>query len=461
MKYFYLISFQFRFVLILNSTLQKILSNYSDAEAIVSVNEMITYHQLIDEAFSVYSFLKSKSITSDWIAIDANEGWRSYAYILGVWMFGKGYLPINSSAPEERNIEILEAAKCHFILNKTSYSKKKVYSQSLDISEGIGLAYLLFTSGTTGKPKGVPISFRNLASFTEHYFNHEVIDFTNSDRFLQSYELTFDVSVFCFTMAFLNGATLVLPEQTGIKYQGLFKAIKAFDVSVVSFVPSVLRMSFPFLDRLKLPSIKYSFFSGEALHGDWAKAWIKSIPNALVYNCYGPTETVIVCTEEPLLDLDESYFKSGMALPLGRAFKGVDLKIINGEICFSGEQVFEGYLNAGFISEYQSGDMGRIDENGKLLFEGRKDDQIQWNGYRIELAEMDLVITQKTKQWCKSVFHNGKLTVFTLSNHLLVKTAIENYFPIYYTPSNIIQINKIPLNLNGKLNLTLLKSKCV
>lgn len=457
MKYFYLISFQFRFVLILNRILQKILSNYSDAEAIVSVHESVSYKQLIDEAFTVYSFLRSKRITSDWIAIDANDGWKSYAYILGTWMIGKGYLPINSNAPKERNTEILESANCDLIINENSYSNKEVFSKALVIPKGNGLAYLLFTSGTTGKPKGVPISLNNLECFTAHYEAHEVIHFNSSDLFLQSYELTFDVSVFCFSMAFLNGATLVLPEATTIKYQGLFKAIKAFDVSVVSFVPSVLRMSFPFLDRLVLSSVKYSFFSGEALHGDWAKAWMKSIPNALVYNCYGPTETVIVCTEEPLFELTDSYFQSGVALPLGSPFQSVDLKIIDGEICFSGDQVFDGYLNSTSIAEYQSGDMGRIDENGKLLFEGRKDDQIQWNGYRIQLSEMDTVITQKTNQWCKSVFYDGKLVVFTLSDITKVTTAIQNYFPIYYMPSQIIQLKEIPLNSNGKLDVAFLK----
>ncbi len=443
----------------MNSILEKILSKYNDTEAIVSVNESITYSQLIDEAFSVYSFLKTKSIKSDWIAINANEGWKSYAYIIGVWMYGRGYLPINSNAPKERNVEILASANCNFILNKNSFYNKKVYIESFKVLEGNGLAYLLFTSGTTGKPKGVPISFSNLYAFTEHYDNHEVIEFSSSDRFLQSYELTFDVSIFCFLMSLLNGATLVLPEQTEIKYQGLFRAIKLFDVSIVSFVPSVIRMSFPFLDRLELPSVRYSFFSGESLHGDWAIAWMNTVFNAKVFNCYGPTETVIVCTEEPLFELDSSYFKEGLALPLGKPFKGLDISILDGELCFSGEQVFSGYLNSSKIDKYASGDMAEIDDNGKLIFKGRIDDQVQWNGYRIQLSELDAIITSKTNSWCKSIYHNKKLIIYSLTSEEEVSKAIINYFPSYYTPTSIISLTKIPLNSNGKLDVTYLKSQ--
>ena len=438
--------------------LEKILSNYGDESAIVFSEETITYRELIDEAYNVFMFLKSKKITSDWVAISANEGWKSYAYILGVWILGKGYLPINTSVPEKRNEEILKSANCNFVLNKHCYNNIGLYFNKYRFSVNNGLAYLLFTSGTTGRPKGVPISLVNLSCFTRHYENHNVINFSNSDVFLQSYELTFDVSVFCFIMAFINGGTLVLPEVTQVKYQGLFKAIKAFDVTVVSFVPSVIRMSFPFLDRLQLPSVKYSFFSGEALHGDWAEAWMKSVFNAKVFNCYGPTETVIVCTEEPLLELDKSYFKSGTPLPLGRPFKGVNLKIDEGEICFSGDQVFNGYLNGITLSNYQSGDMATFDERGKLIFEGRKDDQIQWNGYRIQLSEMDVIIADKTNSWCKAVFYNEKLIIFTIADSEKITTAILDYFPSYYKPTLIKTIPEIPLNINGKLDVIYLKS---
>ncbi len=458
MKYFYPITFQFRFVLILNLILDKILSNYNDETAVAFSDEKISYRTLIDEAFNVFSFLKSKNITSDWVAINANEGWKSYAYILGVWMLGKGYLPINADAPEERNKEILNSASCDFVLDRNCYDNTGLCFNESNFSDNNGLAYLLFTSGTTGKPKGVPISLINLSSFTDHYKDHEVIKFSNSDVFLQSYELTFDVSVFCFTMAFINGGTLVLPEQTQVKYQGLFKAIKAFDVTVVSFVPSVIRMSFPFLDRLKLPSVKYSFFSGEALHGDWAQAWMESVPNAKVYNCYGPTETVIVCTEEPLFELDKSYFKAGIPLPLGKSFKGVDIKIEEGEVCFSGEQVFKGYLNGATLSNYQSGDMASYDERGKLIFNGRKDDQVQWNGYRIQLSELDTVVSEKTSSWSKTVFYNEKLIVFTLTDIEKVGIAIRNYFPSYYIPTSVVLLQEVPLNINGKLDVTFLKS---
>ena len=186
---------------------------------------------------------------------------------------------------------------------------------------------------------------------------------------------------------------------------------------------------------------------------------MESVPNAKVYNCYGPTETVIVCTEELLNDLDDAYFSNGLPLPLGEKFEEIDLNIINREIVFSGNQVFGGYLNQDAILHYQSGDLAHYDENGKLIFEGRKDNQIQWNGYRIELEEMDRVLTDKSNGWVKTIFIKEIPKLIAFSNQLKEEIAslIDDSFPDYYKPSEIIELHELPLNSNGKVDLAKLK----
>ena len=417
----------------------------------------VSYGELFDLAKSYAKAIKDEDLRSNWIGVDTALGWQCYAAILGCWLAGKGYLPINFSFPKNRIQSIIKSSGVEAVISNSHNIELKLIipKPCFELKEVMGeWSYLLYTSGTTGAPKGVPIKMRNLEAFVNHYQTHETIDFNSSDVFLQSYELTFDVSVFCFLMAFVNGATLVLPNLNKTKQLSLFKAMLDYDVTVASFVPSVIRLTKDFLPRVQFPQIRYSFFSGEALMGKDAKVWMSSLPKAQVYNCYGPTETVIVCTEELLNELDDSYFNNGLPLPLGKKFNEVELELIDGEVVFSGMQTFEGYLNDKVINRFPSGDLAHFDSKGKLIFDGRKDNQIQWNGYRIELEEIDNTLSKVLDVWVKCIYLKStqNLIVFSLEDDKLVSSKIKEIFPNYYKPSRVVTVEKIPLNLNGKLD---------
>lgn len=443
---------------ILNRILKKAEENPS--QSAIKTNEInISYFKLIDTAKKIAGYLSKQTVNGDWIGINTELGWHCYPAIIACWMCGKGYLPINPKFPNKNNSKALELSNANVIIDQ------KVIEACFDVDpiksfKNGEFAYLLFTSGTTGDPKGVPIKQSNLQCFTNHYSNHPAIKLSASDVFLQSYALTFDVSVFCYLIAFLHGATLVLPEEKSNKQLSFFKAIQQHQVTACSFVPSVIRLTADFLPRTTFPSIRYSFFSGEALMGNWAKIWMRAVPNAKVYNCYGPTETVIVCTEELLNELHEEYFNNGLPLPLGQKFEGIDLALINGEIVFSGPQTFSGYLNNNEIQKYPSGDLAHLDENGKLIFDGRKDNQIQWNGYRIELEGIENKVFQITKQWCKLIFRpdTNQLHIFSLLNETFIKEFFNKNFPSYYFPSHFHTLEEIPLNKNGKTNVSFLNN---
>ena len=428
--------------------------------AIEGQNHSITNQQLLEKAREYAHGIFDLEIHDSWIGVSTELGWESYAAILGCWITGNGYVPINFNFPQSSTQEILSQTNMKYCIgcSKSIEEVLPLKGFSLDLVKG-DKAYLIFTSGTTGVPKGVPITQNNLEAFATHYLNHNSIKFTSKDKFLQSYELTFDVSIFCFLMPFLTGGTLVLPYKRKSKQLGLFKTITDFKVTVVSFVPSMIRLTLDFLPRVQFPNVRYSFFSGEALMGSWAKVWMQSVMNAKVYNCYGPTETVIVCTEELLNTLDNSYFFNGLPLPLGEKFKNIELEIINKEIVFSGKQTFEGYLNQKAITNYESGDLAHYDENGKIIFDGRKDNQIKWNGYRIELEEMDRVLTEKSNGWVKTIFIKEIPKLIIFSNQLKAKIAslIDDSFPDYYKPTKIIQLDDLPLNSNGKIDVDKLK----
>jgi len=436
-----------------------VLEQYPQSTAIEGDNFSITNEQLLEKSREYAHGILQLRIVDSWIGINTNLGWEVYAAILSCWMTGNGYVPINTSFPSLRILEIVQQINLKYCIGSSNLHEILPSNGcSLDLKIG-NKAYLLFTSGTTGVPKGVPITQANLKAFTEHYLNHKDIKFTPSDKFLQSYELTFDVSVFCFLIPFLIGATLVMPPKTKSKQLGFFKAITDFNVTVVSFVPSVVRLTQDFLPRVQFPRLRYSFFCGEVLKGDWAKVWMESVPNAKVYNCYGPTETVIVCTEELLNDLDDAYFSNGLPLPLGEKFEEIDLEIIDREIVFSGNQTFAGYLNQEPISQYYTGDLAHYDKNGKLIFEGRKDNQIQWNGYRIELEEMDRILTEKSNGWVKTIFIKecSKLIIFSDQLKGKIISLIHDSFPDYYKPSSVIQLDELPLNRNDKVDLAKLE----
>lgn len=437
-----------------------------DRVAIIDDAKKVSYRSLIELAIAVKDSIVQHEYKGDWVPVSCSDGWKSYASILGVWLSGKGYVPINIAFPKTENVKKLnQVNESRIITHDVIEGYESVLVQEakevltdVEFPE-YNYAYLIFTSGTTGKPKGVPIKFSQLSAFVDHYFSHQEIKFTSQDRFLQSYALTFDVSVFCYLTAFHVGGTLVLPESTTLKFQGLFKAIEQHQITVVSFVPSVIRLSFDFLHRLKLPSVRYSFFSGESLQGDWAIEWMKTVHNAQVYNCYGPTETVIVCTEEHLNQLDPSYFERKEPLPLGKPFGGVDIKLKANELVFKGDQVFDGYLNQAVLEDYYSGDLGKLDQNGKLIFLGRKDNQIQWNGYRIELEEIETRFFTEKGVKVKSVFlsEDQQLVLFSTSKRSVVLAGLKELFPPYYMPSRIIELDAFPLNANEKYDWGQLK----
>lgn len=448
---------------ILNKIIQNCNANPGDTAIVGEHSLQVTYGELLHEALIFSDSIAGAKSKCNWVAVDVAIGWRFYAAALACWMQGKGYMPIDFTFPESRIFKTIHQAAIDVVVSdekreglisiwKGSSLKTNAFKQG-------DFAYLLFTSGTTGEPKGVPIAQQNLNSFVEHYLKHENIKLSKNDVFLQSYGLTFDVSVFCWVMPFLLGATLALPNKGGNKYLNYYKAINDYQVTVTSFVPSVVRLTQQFLPRAKFDSVRYSFFSGETLLGSWAKAWMQAVPNAQVYNCYGPTETVIVCTEELLNILPEFYFETGKPLPLGVPFDGINLELINGEIVFSGAQCFAGYLKQSPQEKFHSGDLAAYDKHKKLIFNGRKDEQIQWNGYRIELPEIDICIQQRVKKWCKTVFleDSAALVVFTTEDPKEIGAIIARNLPAYYKPTKIVQLTVPPLNSNGKLDVAALK----
>jgi amino acid adenylation domain-containing protein len=447
-----------------------------------------TYNELLNIADSIRESIPEEKKTER-IAVYCNDDVYTYASILAVNMYGAAYIPLNKKYPAERNRSILQESRAELILSSapgnisslpggvkvidTKAEQKEIISaRSKGKVADQDLCYILFTSGTTSEPKGVPVTHENANAFF-NYFLAEY-DFSKEDKFLQTYELTFDVSVFSFFMPLLTGGCCyVLPDE-GIKPMKIIEWLQKHGITVISMVPGVLQYLEKYLDQIKIDDLRYSFFSGDALYHELAVKWKSCLPNGKIHNFYGPAETTIVCTRYVFQeDLSAIESVNGI-VPLGKAFPGMGFIIVDeekretlkGELCFSGDQVIPAYLNGAYEDlfflyknerYYRTGDIASLNSSGDLVFHGRADSQVKINGYRVELAEVENILRNVSGLACKvlSVKENSieRLVAFCEAesiNPQSLKEEMQKKLPPYMVPQSFIAVKQFPLNNNGK-----------
>lgn len=467
---------------------------FPDNKAIHINDTYISYQELFFRTKNIYNQLPTDK-TYDKIGIYCFNDIDTFASIIATVLYGAAFVPLNSKFPVERNKKLIEQCGLEIVLSsqcnndttiiKNSSQAKVLYTGSSLISEKTisiselrksfqPLSYILFTSGSTGLPKGVPVSNKNIYYFFRYFQTN--YSFNSNDRFLQVYEPTFDVFVFSFFMPLLSGACCYFVSDEGVKFSKIIASLKQHHITVVSMVPTVLRYIEKYLPEIHLPALRYSFFSGDALYYDLAAKWSKSIPNAQLHNFYGPTETTIVCTRY-VFDIEKAATESiNNIVPLGQPFEGMEYIIIDddnnqalkGELCFCGTQVIDSYLNNTHPEQffeidnkkyYKTGDIASANENGNLLFHGRKDAQVKINGYRIELAEVENALNNLLHAQCVVISYaskqGNKLVAFINSNLYSsdsITELLETTLPAYMIPQQFIFVEQFKLNSNGKID---------
>ncbi|MFF1487774.1 AMP-binding protein [Streptomyces sp. NPDC058319] len=267
-------------------------------------------------------------------------------------------------------------------------------------------AYMLFTSGSTGRPKGVPISHGS----TRHYFEllDARYDFTPDDVFSQTFDLNFDCAMFDLFCAWGSGATVDVTPQTA--YLDLPAHLAEHGVTVWFATPSAISLARRMngLAPGALPGLRWSFFAGEALRAHDAADWQAAAPASTLENIYGPTELTVTITGHRW-DPDTSPERCVNGLvPIGRVHEGHDHVLVDeedretpveGELLITGPQMSAGYLDPAddtgrFVERagrrwYRTGDRVRRLADGELVYLGRLDSQVQLQGWRVELAEVE------------------------------------------------------------------------
>jgi len=348
-------------------------------------------------------------------------------------------------------------------------------------------AYVLFTSGTTGAPKGVPISHANACAYVTGQL--QLLGRLPDARHAQFCELSFDPSVHDMFVCWANGACLYVPATVEPIYNADF--IRQHAITHWNSVPSAAA----FMQQLRklwpdaFPSLQVTCFGGEALPRDVVAAWRRAAPNTRIFNVYGPTETTIGCAafEVTPAFLAES---TGPAMPLGEAVPGMELLIVDtalqpvargesGELLIGGPQVAAGYLRADEVNNrrfverryagyralhwYRSGDAAREVAGYGLVFQGRLDTQIKIRGNRVELEEVEQVIRAcSSAAFCAVIpwphddtGRADELIAFLTGapvDAAHVVRGCRQRLPAYAVPQRVIALETMPLNANGKID---------
>jgi len=465
-----------------------------------------TYSQFGQYISSIRSVIKDLSIDERHIGLVANDDIETYASIFALWLEGKAYIPLHPNQPLDRSEEIMKQIDINTVLDSSEASrflkhsvvktsalayKKDLLMNDVDVNDG-HLAYVLFTSGSTGTPKGVTLSRNNIGAFMDSFWDSE-ITITEDDKCLQCFDLTFDVSVQCFLAPLSKGACVYTIPHDQIKFSYVYGLLEDHGLTFAAIAPSMLRYLKPYFAEIHLPALKYCILTGEASPVDLVGDWQKCVPNACLFNFYGPTETTIYCTSYRIDHGAKIKALHGM-LSIGKPMKNVKAIVVDengnvlskgekGELCICGEQVSPGYWNspeknalAFFEKEwngtterfYHTGDLCYIDDEDSLMLYGRLDSQAKIQGYRVELGEIEhharqylngnnavvLTFINSIGNTELAIFVEGeKIDIAALTDHL------RNKVPWYMVPTKIAVEKEFPLNPNGKVDKRRLKEK--
>jgi amino acid adenylation domain-containing protein len=349
---------------------------------------------------------------------------------------------------------------------------------------GSDIAYVMFTSGTTGHPKGVPVRTESLMAYLDVATKRFGV--RPGDRVSHFFDLTFDLSVHDIFVTLLGGATLVVipAEQRMLPARFIREKEISHWFSVPSAAESLHRVGA--LRPGIFPQLRQTLFCGEPLRWPVAEAWQAAAPNSPVINLYGPTEATIAISYYIAPRRRSKSEDIYGIVPIGQVFEGQRGRIFSspeageqpdhGELWLSGSQVISGYLGAGdghaaFAADpdgtawYRTGDAVVRDADGLLHFVGRVDHQLKISGYRVEPAEIEDAI-HRAFPACRSVVvrcdegkRRGLVAAIVCEEGdrpvaSAVREACASSLPPYMVPTHVVQLDSWPVNANGKIDRT-------
>lgn len=469
--------------------------NNSERSFLCNEDKFYSYSQLLECISKIRAYIRMNIDENQHaVGLVVNTDIYTYATIFALWFEGKAYVPILPTAPEDRNVTVTKEAKLTHVLSSRAVDQKLtvhiVITSSLKnvtiderprYNEIDRVAYILFTSGTTGTPKGVQITIGNLSAFISAMcaLGHEI---HNDDRVLQMFELTFDFSVVSYLLPIYGGACIYTIPEGEIKYSYVLDLIEQYHLTVLFLVPSVITYLQMYFDELNVTETRLCSFCGEALMLDITNRWQKCIPNARIINFYGPTEDTVFCSYYDVNSMQQKSLNG--VVSVGKLMQNGEMIILKedneiaalgerGELCLSGPQLSPGYWNnpvknAESFFEYngkrfyRTGDLCYLDEGNDLMYVGRIDFQAKIQGFRVELSEIEHYANEALPEGEMSIcvaFTNkignseiGLALQGKKYDTISILDHIKSKLPPYEIPTKVLFFEKFPLNLNGKLD---------
>lgn len=471
----------------------------------------LSFRQVSDQARAIGSFLHGEGLYKKPVVVFMKKHPKTIVAFLGTIYSGCFYVPLDEEMPRHR-IELIfqtlrpDAMICddttsqlakEFSFDGNIYlydeiSQSPVDDQALDRIRSKQIdtdpIYIVFTSGSTGVPKGVMACHRSVLDYIEHL--SEVLRFGEDTVFGNQTPLYFDACLKEIYPTLKYGATTyIVPKQLFMFPIKLVEFLNQFKINTVCWVVSALTMisSFRTFEKVIPEHLHTIAFASEVFPIKQFNLWKAALPNARFINLYGPTEVTGICCYYEVdreFSLDES-------LPIGRPFKNTDIILLDennkepapghqGEICVRGTSLTLGYYrnpektNEAFVQNplndmypeliYRTGDLGKYNERGELVFLSRKDFQIKHMGHRIELGEIEVIVNMhpEVSTACCLFDNEKKKIVLYYVGQVDTKdiaTYIKEKLPRYMVPNVIRQLEQMPLTPNGKINRNLLKEQ--
>ncbi|EID20759.1 D-alanine--poly(phosphoribitol) ligase, subunit 1 [Streptococcus anginosus subsp. whileyi CCUG 39159] len=495
-------------------TIERFAQSQPDFPVYNVLGEVHTYHDLKVDSDSLAAKIDSLALPEKSpVVVFGGQEYDMLATFVALTKSGHAYIPIDSHSALERVTVIVEVAQPSLIIAINDFPLKDVNIPILDLAavqtafsakhpyeithpvKGDDNYYIIFTSGTTGKPKGVQISHGNLLSFTNWMITDKEFATPARPQMLAQPPYSFDLSVMYWAPTLALGGTLfAVPSAITQDFKQLFETILNLPIAIWTSTPSFADMAMLSEDfnAEKMPGITHFYFDGEELTVKTAQKLRNRFPNARIINAYGPTEATVALSAVAITD---DMLTNMKRLPIGYTKADSPTFVIDedgnklpngeqGEIIVSGPAVSKGYMNnpektaeAFFEFEglpaYHTGDVGTMTDEGLLLYGGRMDFQIKFNGFRIELEDVSQNLN-KSKYIDSAVAvprYNKDHKVQNLLAYVILKDGIKEQFEreiditkaikedlqdimmSYMMPSKFLYRDSLPLTPNGKIDI--------